>query len=162
MIDTPTPPDEAMELADRFLRAAAAVRDGDRDTARAHLSGPFQPDDRLALRDLFGLFSVAALLAGRALRKATADPDDPAPFDGPAALEILDPRSGLPKHPDDLPAVDRVAVWAAAAGANLDVDGIADHLAVLAGRGDDGRSIVQGLVMLTELCAACWDGGPLS
>lgn len=145
-------------MATRFFSAVDAVRAGRPQDAVDHLAGPFEPDNEKAVADLFGLFNTAAVLAGRALRKACAHPDDPSPFDGTAVLQIVDARSGLPGHPDDLPLVDRIAIWAAAAGANLDIETVSSHCVNLYRRGTES-ALVDGVVLLTRLAAACPGGG---
>lgn len=159
-MSTEITPEYAMQVAATFLSAATALRDGEHARAVELLSASFEPDNDLVAQQTCGQFSTGAMIAGRCLRKACADPDDPAPFDGPAALEIVDGRSGLPAHPDDLPRVERMAIWAAAAGANLDVDGISAQLGVLL-RFGGLDAVLEGVVMLVRITAACWDGGPL-
>lgn len=150
-----------MAISVRFTQAACAWRDGDPERGADLLVGPEQPDNDAHTRDLFGLFSCGALLTGRAMRKAFAeDAGNPRPFDGPFVLELVDGRSGLPAHPDDLPMPERLAVWAAAAGANLDMESMGAHLRNLALRGGpDG--VCRGITTLVRMFASCWDGEPL-
>ena len=152
--------DYAMDVGVRFLRAASAMRDGDAEAAVELLAGPFDPDNERVEQDMVGLFSAGAIIAGRTLRSACSDPADPSPFDGPSVLQVLDARSGFPAHPEDLPPAERLVVWAAAAGANLDSEGISAHLGVLLRRGGF-EAVTKAVTTLVKITAAAWDGGPL-
>lgn len=160
MNQDPTQADALRYSAD-FFTATEAFRTGDIDTVVDLLAGPETVDDEAHMRHLWGMFSVAAMLAGRAARKACADPDDPAPMDGPAMLEIGDVRTGLRTHPEDLAPNERVTLWALAAGANVDVDGISAHLRTIGRRGGPD-AVCDGILTFVKIMAAAWDGEPLS
>ncbi|HEY2194506.1 MAG TPA: hypothetical protein VGH76_19720 [Actinomycetospora sp.] len=152
--------DDAIRYSADFFTAVEAYRTGDTDTVVDVLAGP-ETDDQTHMRHLYAMFSVAAMLAGRAARKACADPDDPAPMDGPAMLEIGDVRTGLRAHPEDLDPDERVTLWALAAGANVDVDGVAAHLRTIGRRGGP-KAVCDGILTFVKIMAAAWDGESLS